>query len=65
MKINPLDPVYMKGYNDGFEAGKRRAVDHFAEGFEKLQNTKGFGEKTIRKMIEAMELPVEVKNESK
>lgn len=56
----------MKGYNDGFEAGKKRAVDHFATGFEKLQNTKGIGEKTIKKMIEVMELPVEeVKNESK
>lgn len=65
MKLNPLDPHYMKGYNDGFEAGKKRAVDHFAEGFEKLQNTKGFGEKTIIKMIEAMGLPVEVKDGSK
>lgn len=64
MKINPLNPFYMKGYNDGFEDGKKRAVEHFAEKFEKLQNTKGIGEKTIRKMIEVMELPVdEVKND--
>ncbi|WP_209121537.1 hypothetical protein [Alkalihalobacillus sp. BA299] len=59
MKIDPLNPIYLKGFNDGYEAGKKVAVDYFADGFEKLQNTKGVGEKTIRKMIKAMDLPVD------
>ena len=55
MKINPLNPMYMTGFNDG----KRAAVNEFAKRFEELQNTKGIGPKTIEKMIEVMRLPVE------
>ncbi|MBU8908537.1 hypothetical protein [Desertibacillus haloalkaliphilus] len=54
-KVDPLDPMYMKGYNDG----KLAAVKGFARRFKKLQQTKGIGDKTIQKMVEVMELPIE------
>ena len=56
--FNKLHPMYFKGYNDGFEAGKKAAVNHFSERFDNLQRTKGFGEKTLRKIIAALDLPV-------
>ena len=57
-KYDRLNPLYFKGYNEGFEAGKKAVINHFAERFENLQRTKGFGEKTLRKIIEALDLPV-------
>lgn len=69
MKITPFNPLYLKGFNDGRKAGiqegKEATIDHFIIGFEKLQKVKGIGPKTIQKMIEAMELPIEEKKVEK
>ena len=53
-KYDKLNPLYFKGYNDGFEAGKKAACERFADGFENLQNEKGIGKKTLIKFINAM-----------
>ena len=63
MKINPLDPKYSKGYNDGFKAGQKATCKQFADGFGKLLSEKGIGKKTIMKMIKVMNLPMEENNE--
>jgi hypothetical protein len=55
MEINPLNPLYLKGFHDG----KRAAINEFCDRFERLQQTKGIGEKTMRKMVEVMNLPLE------
>lgn len=55
--VNPLERKYWEGFNDG----KMAAINEFAKRFERLQEVKGIGEKTIRKMIDVMKLPVEVK----
>lgn len=52
--MNPLNPIYLKGFNDG----KREAVKEFARRFEQLQHVKGIGPKTIQKMVEVMQLPI-------
>ena len=57
-KIDPLNPLYFKGYSKGFEDGKKAVINHFSERFENLQQTKGFGEKTLMKIIEALDLPM-------
>ncbi|WP_078428787.1 helix-hairpin-helix domain-containing protein [Alkalihalobacterium alkalinitrilicum] len=63
MKMNPLNPLYLKGFNDGAEVGKREMkdamVDHFIERLENLYKVPGIGEKTIQKIIKALDLPVE------
>jgi len=57
-KTDPLNPMYFKGYSKGFEDGKKAVINHFSESFENLQQTKGFGEKTLIKIIEALDLPM-------
>ena len=57
-KIDPLNPMYFNGYSKGFEDGKKAVINHFSERFENLQQTKGFGEKTLMKIIEALDLPM-------
>ncbi|TLS37753.1 hypothetical protein [Pseudalkalibacillus caeni] len=59
-KKNPiLQKKWNEGFHAGMEAGRRQAVLAFAERFDRLANTKGFGEKTMEKIIKVMELPVE------
>lgn len=53
-KIVPINADYWRGFNDG----KRAAVNEFAERFERLQQVKGIGPKTLEKMVEVMELPL-------
>jgi len=57
-KIDPLNPVYFNGYCKGFEDGKKVVINHFSDKFKNLQQTKGFGEKTLIKIIEALDLPM-------
>ena len=59
-KIDPphFNPLYFKGYSKGFEDGKKAVINHLAKKFENLQQTKGFGEKTLIKIIEALDLPM-------
>ena len=57
-KIDPLNPLYFNGYSKGFEDGKKAVINHFSERFENLQKTKGFGEKTLIKIIKALDLPM-------
>ena len=57
-KIDPLNPMYFKGYRKGFDDGKKAVINHFSERFENLQQKKGFGEKTLIKIIEALDLPM-------
>jgi len=57
-KIDPLNPMYFNGYNKGFDDGKKAVINHFSDKFENLQQTKGFGEKTLIKIIEALDLPM-------
>ena len=57
-KIDPLDSLYFKGYSKGFEDGKKTVINHLADKFKNLQQTKGFGEKTLIKIIEALDLPM-------
>ncbi|ARK32155.1 hypothetical protein [Halalkalibacter krulwichiae] len=59
MKINNLSPDYMKGLNDGIQHVMKTACADFARRFEDLQKTKGIGPATIKKVAEAMNLPLE------
>ena len=53
-----IDPMYFNGYCKGFEDGKKAVINHLADKFKNLQQTKGFGEKTLIKIIEALDLPM-------
>jgi len=57
-KIDPLNPMYFNGYSKGFEDGKKAVINHFSDKFKNLQQTKGFGEKTLMKIIRALDLPM-------
>ncbi len=49
----------MKGLNDGIQHVMKTACADFARRFEDLQKTKGIGPATIKKVAEAMNLPLE------
>ncbi|SDI14626.1 hypothetical protein SAMN05192534_12317 [Alteribacillus persepolensis] len=49
-----MNPDYWKGYHDG----RQHAINQFCERFEAVQKQKGIGEKTIRKLAEAMKLQI-------
>lgn len=54
VKINPLDPNYMKGFNDGVTHGKKETfnkfTDYLMERLRTLGEIEGIGEKTIWKI---------------
>lgn len=64
-KRNPvLQKAWMEGYNAGLKAGHKEACYVFAHKFEQLQEAKGIGPKTMKRVVEAMDLPLEeVKDE--
>lgn len=49
-----MNQDYWKGFSDG----RMFAINQFCERFEEVQKQKGIGEKTIKKMAAAMELPI-------
>lgn len=54
MKINPLDPIYMKGFNDGMKTGEKQALEKFynfiVDRMSTIQEVEGIGEKTAWKI---------------
>ena len=52
------NPVLQKKYNEGFMNGYERArldtLDFFRMRFDKLQETKGIGEKTLEKIVDVI-----------
>ncbi len=57
MKVNPFHPLYLKGHKDG----RISTIKEFDKRFQKLQQTKGIGPKTLLKIVEVMNLPIEKK----
>ncbi|MEK3887746.1 hypothetical protein [Bacillus sp. FSL K6-3431] len=55
MQINPLDPVYLKGFNAGRKLGRKDAVDHFEARLMTLEQVPGIGIKTAVKVKEYFE----------
>lgn len=58
-KKNPvLEKKYHEGYRAGFKAGadygRKTAIQFFAERLSNLQNTKGIGKSTFRKVVNAI-----------
>lgn len=53
-KINPLNPVYLKGFNDGSKHGEQQALEKFhhfiTDRMATLEEIPGVGEKTAWKI---------------
>lgn len=53
-KISPLDPVYLKGFNDGMKEGEKQALEKFynfiVDRMNTLEEIEGVGEKTAWKI---------------
>ena len=59
MKINPLDPIYLKGFNDGTKHGEKQALEKFynfifynfiTERMATIEEVEGIGDKTAWKI---------------
>lgn len=54
LKINPLDPIYLKGFNDGTKNGEKQALEKFynfiVDRMNTIQEVEGIGEKTAWKI---------------
>lgn len=48
--MNPLDPAYMKGFNDGQKEAVTKFHDFLTERMESLITVDGIGKKTVEKV---------------
>lgn len=65
MEFNPLNPLYLKGFNDGEKASRKKSIEHFEKGIDALQKMEGIGPKTMEKVAEAFGLEYEWKTVEK
>lgn len=54
MKVSPLDPIYLKGFNDGTKHGEKQALEKFynfiTERMDTIEKVEGIGERTAWKI---------------
>lgn len=61
MKINPLNPLYLKGFNDAEVASREKYIEQIEQRLNNLQKMDGIGPKTMEKVAEAFGLEYEWK----